>query len=160
MPMKRWKKALLWAVGTVVGLLLLVTALVSTPQFRHWLKGYVLDLLSENLGHEVALGKVRLSLPGTLEVEGIQIALWKKLEGGTLFEAKQITVVTNLWDLARKRYVFRRVEVVEPKVWLAQDSTGRWNFEDLFKPEKKKSRRSCRTISQDRRAIAGSSGCM
>lgn len=145
--MKRWKKRVLWVLAVVLVLAAGTTIMVSTPQFRHWLKGYLLDLLSENLGHEVALGKVRLSLPGTLELDGVQIALWKKLEGGTLFEAKRITVRTNLWNLARKHYIFRSVVVVEPKVWLAQDSTGRWNYADLFKPEKKKKNEEEKPVS-------------
>jgi len=147
MRLTRWKKTFLWVL--LAGFLAIVgtSVLVSTPQFRHWLKGYLLDLLSENLGHEVDLGKVRLSLPGTLQVEDIRIALWKKLEGGTLFEAKRITVQTHLWNLVRKKYLFQSVEVVEPKIWLAQDSTGRWNYADLFKPEKKKKKEEEKPVS-------------
>jgi autotransporter translocation and assembly factor TamB len=128
----------LWLLLAVFLAILGASVLVSTPQFRQQLKSYLLDLLSENLGHEVALGKVRLSLPGTLQAEDLRIALWKKLDEGTLFEAKRITVRTNLWNLVRRKFIFQSVEVVEPKVWLAQDSTGRWNYADLFKPQKKK----------------------
>jgi hypothetical protein len=138
MRLTRWKKTFLWVL--LAGFLAIVgtSVLVSTPQFQQQLKRYLLDLLSENLGHEVALGKVQLSLPGTLQAEDLRIALWKKLDEGTLFEAKRITVRTHLWNLVRRKFVFQSVEVVEPKVWLAQDSTGRWNYADLFKPQKKK----------------------
>ena len=138
MRLRRFKIIVLWIL--VGGFLFLVggSIVVSTPQFRHWLKGYLLDILSENLGHEVALGKVQLSLPGTLQVEDLRVALWKKLDEGALFEAKRITVRTHLWDLYQKKFFFRDVEVVEPKIWLDQDSTGRWNYADLFKPKKKK----------------------
>lgn len=135
---------------TVVALVVLAGILLvaisnQINRFLNLLPRAVEAELERNIHRQVSVKSTRISNLGTLIITGLRIANGKSFEQGTFFTAERVVIRINFirfvlnGNLARNT---RTVTLINPRLRLARNKHGVWNFEDLLRlplapPEKR-----------------------
>ncbi|MBU1356371.1 MAG: translocation/assembly module TamB domain-containing protein [Candidatus Edwardsbacteria bacterium] len=123
--------------GGVIFLGILILAIyLPSPGFRNEVKQEASKSLSEVLGREFSVGAVEFHFPFTILINDVAIASHDSLARGQLISAPRIKLQAHPWySTTRRRMVIGKVELSDVRVCLVKDSSGTWNFADLFKSD-------------------------
>lgn len=120
----------------LLGFLIWGLLYVNSPRTRARVKAGLEARLSGALKREFRLGEVNFKFPLSLSINGAAVASWDSLSGGTLLSVDEIRIWADpLRSLWRRRIIIGGVRLKGAKVVLEQDSSGRWNFEDIFRSD-------------------------
>ncbi|MGD0484220.1 MAG: hypothetical protein ABSB58_06155, partial [Gemmatimonadales bacterium] len=129
--MRRSLRALLGTLGVLVVLVAgAAAALAFTGPGQRLLYGVALRALGKAVDGTAHLGSVRLVSWHSLEVQDLAL---DDRAGRRVVAAARVRATVGLLALLRGRFLIRDVWISRPVVTLAQDSTGRWNVERLFR---------------------------
>ena len=114
----RWRRLvrdfLLLALFFFVHLFILQAVLLSPDRLRQIIEAG----LEDHLGQRFEIESVHLSLPDTLDVEGVKSAIGVGEHSSRWLEAEKIHLRVNVYELLRGRFAIREIDVVRPKLTL------------------------------------------
>lgn len=101
--------------------------------------------LASRISRQVSVKSAKLANLETLIISDLSIANGKTFEEGTAFTAKRVVISTNFIDFVFSgNFVgnIKSVTLINPRLRVARDKQGVWNFEDLLRlppvpPEKR-----------------------
>jgi AsmA protein len=113
----------------LLGVVLALPWLIDANQYR----GPIQTALQEQLGREVSLGDIRISLlPLGLRVADVVIGEDPALDTGRPFAAvEELYVSPRVLPLLTGRFELRAVEIRRPSIELVRTPSGAWNFATL-----------------------------
>ncbi len=112
---------------------------VNSVRTRARIKAGLEARLSGALKREFRLGDVGFRLPLSLSIDGAAVASWDSLSQGALLSVDEIILSADpLRSLLQRRIIVSGVHLKGARVVLEQDSSGRWNFDELFKSDSTK----------------------
>lgn len=127
----------LWLILGIPALLALVAVaalplLVDPNRYR----GLIETRAQENLGRDVRLGEIHLSLWPVLgvRVDDVTIAALPEEGGGELLTAERLRVGARLLPLLQKRLEVSSIVIDRPRMLLVRGPDGKWNVERLVAP--------------------------
>jgi AsmA family protein len=132
--MNRGRRAIVMGVASLLGLLVILVAAVALLDWNRF-KPRIERIASAHLGRPVSLAgplQVRvLSRAPIFTVNDLTIGGPPWDPGHNLVEVKKLTIELELRALLTAHLVLRRVEVLEPKLYLHLEKSGRanWTFE-------------------------------
>jgi AsmA protein len=117
------------AVVVLLVLLVIVPFLIPVNKFRPTIE----QKASASLGRKVELGNLSLSiLSGSLGIDNLSIADDAKFNNGPFLTAKSVKVGVELMPLIFSQQVnVTGIEIVNPRVTLLKDPSGKWNFSSI-----------------------------
>lgn len=125
------KKKIVLALAVVAGVLVLAVAtlffVVDIDSFR----GYIETRAEENLGRDVRLGAIGLTMvPGFgLQIDDVAVEARPGEGDGDLLSLRSLRIGARLIPLLNNRLEVTSIELVEPAVNLVRDADGNWNFD-------------------------------
>jgi hypothetical protein len=131
MRSQRLKRVLL-AVGGIVGLLALVAFVVPLLVDVNRYKPRLEVAASDTLGMDVRIGHLSMGLFPTLHLK-MEDARVLGEDGEDVASAKRTSLGIDLFSLLRKELRLRRIQLTQPRLSIARDSTGALNVERLEK---------------------------
>lgn len=112
---------------------------INSAKTRARIKSGLEAKLSSALKREFRLGDIGFRLPLSLSVDGAAVASWDSLESGSLLSVEEIRISADPFrSLMKRRIIVGGISLKGATVNLEQDSSGRWNFDDLFKSDSTK----------------------
>ncbi len=114
-----------WLLGAALGAL---SVGLRTDNGRAALVQIAVTAANRGMNGTLAIRDVSGSLLGGLTAEDIVV---RGTAGDVLAEISQLEVRYGLNDLLRRRFVLGRLRLETPRIYLAQDSLGTWNFQKL-----------------------------
>jgi hypothetical protein len=113
--MKRKFKIIIWIIAVLLALFFVVSILVSVYSPR-----IIEQQIEQNLKLKVSLRKVSLTLPFTINLEGLEL--------GDLANIKKISFSPNLIGLMFGKIVIHGLSIVDPVINLVQSADGKLNL--------------------------------
>jgi hypothetical protein len=110
---KKIAKWLLWAVVSVVGLLLLVSVLVYLPPMQNFVKGRASAWLSESMGLGLDVERFRLRFPLTLAVDNTTV---RTAAGDTLLHVGRLRARVAMLPLLKGEVEMRRFRIADAAI--------------------------------------------
>jgi hypothetical protein len=130
--MKRWKKILIIAGGSLAGLILLVL-LLGPAIIGSVAASKIPAVLAEQLQATATVGSVSVSWSGHVQINDLRLV--PKNFADPLVEVKKIDVKVDVGSAIGGSYI-ADVEVVAPKVIVEKGADGKFNYEFPPKPPK------------------------
>lgn len=126
-----WIKKLALLLGA--GVVMLAVLAVLAPRFVDWEK--VRKAAEQEgtraLGREVRIKELKVSLLSGVEIGGFRIGGARGTDQPPLVTADRVVARYRLLPLLWLKVVINRIELDEPKLWVAKDARGKWSFADL-----------------------------
>ncbi|WP_197038274.1 AsmA family protein [Billgrantia saliphila] len=123
--------------GIVLGLVLLL--LVSAALFLEsaWMRGWLEDRASTQLGRDVEIGDhdIAWGLPLTLRLDEVRVADVDWADDDTMASVDELALTLNVPELLQGRLELERVEVNRPEIRLLRREDGTTNWDDLLDEE-------------------------
>jgi translocation and assembly module TamB len=116
--------------GTLAGVLGVVTALVLSPPGRDLLARTVSSELSRALNGTVQVGSISGSFLYDLTIEGLVV---RDTSGALLADLPHVRVAYRLPNFFARRFVLGRLQVERPTIQLIKHANGRMNYEDVLR---------------------------
>jgi len=116
--------------GTLAGILGVVTALVLTPPGRDLLARTVSSELSRVLAGSVEVGSVSGSFLYDLTIDGLVV---RDTAGVLLADLPRVRIGYRLPNFLARRFVLARLQVERPTIQLIKHRNGRMNYEDVLR---------------------------
>src|SRR4029077_1369662 len=116
--------------GTLAGILGVVTALVLTPPGRDLLARTVSSELSRVLAGSVEVGSVSGSFLYDLTIDGLVV---RDTAGVLLADLPHVRIGYRLPNFLARRFVLARLQVERPTIQLIKHRNGRMNCEDVLR---------------------------
>lgn len=120
MTIRKIGKYALWSLACLFGLILLLVAAVYLPPVQDFVKKRAIRYVSENLGMQLEIERLRLRFPLQLAVDDAQAVT---TDGDTLFHCGSLRADVALWPLVRGRVEVREFRFGEASFHLS-DTTG------------------------------------
>ena len=113
---------------------LFALAVVLAPRFIPWekVRQQIEEKGSAALNREVRLKSLSVSLFSGVEITGFRIGPAKGREEPDLVSAGRVVAKYRLLPLLWLQVVVRKIELVEPKLFVGKDAKGQWSFADLM----------------------------
>jgi hypothetical protein len=127
--MKALKILIVIAVVIVValaGVLFWASRYVQSPAFKQT----VLETATSALGSDVQIANLNISLFSGAQLENIKVANPKGFEGN-LLAADKFVLRYRLMPLLKKQLTIEELSIVAPRIVLASNAEGTWNYEAL-----------------------------
>ena len=112
--MKKIFKYGAWAVGALVGVLLLLAALLYFPPFQRWAVKQVVAYASEKTGMDISVGQVRLEFPLDLGLDDVKVI--GKESRDTIADIEHAVAKVRLWPLLKKRVEIDELTFKQAKI--------------------------------------------
>ncbi|HWR16103.1 MAG TPA: AsmA family protein [Terriglobales bacterium] len=127
------RRKLLWALGIVVGVILLAVLLLPLLFDANRFRPDIEAGLSQSLARQVKIGDLKLSIfSGGVKADQISIADDPAFGNKPFIQAKSLAVGVQLVPLVfQKQLIIESVQLDEPLVRLLQSANGKWNFSTL-----------------------------
>jgi hypothetical protein len=116
--------------GTLAGIVGVVTALVLSPPGRDLLARSVSSELSRALAGSVKVGSVSGSFLYDLTIEGLVV---RDTSGALLADLPRVRVAYRLPNFFARRFVLSRLQVDRPTIQLIKHRGGRMNYEEVLR---------------------------
>jgi len=128
--MKKLPRKLVWTLGIILGLILVVAVGLRLFFPAEKVKEMAVNMASEKLGRDIAVGDVGLSLAGGLgvQLEGVEVSNPSGISGEPLLFAEKIDLKLELSPLVKGEFQIHRLIIDRPRVRLLQQSDGTNNF--------------------------------
>ncbi len=91
----------LWVLASLIGLIIIVVLLLQTAFVQDYIRGKAVNWLSSKLNTKVAISKLRVRFPVSLELGGVYIEDRSK---DTLFSAGVVRADLDMWSLFHGEY--------------------------------------------------------
>jgi hypothetical protein len=130
--LKRWKKILLIAGGTLAVLALLVLFL-GPAVIGSVAAGKISALLGDEFQGAASVGRVSFSWSGRVEIDDLRLV--PKNFANPLLEVKRIDLKVDVGSALRGKYI-ADIEVVAPKLIVEKGGDGKFNYEVPPRPPK------------------------
>lgn len=134
MPIPRWGRRLLLAVGGAIVLAVMAAvALVLTVDVNRY-RPLIAAKASEATGRTVTLGNLSLRLfPSPSVASGpLRVSDSSRYAGRDALRAERLSIRVSLLPLLQGRLVVRSIVLEKPTLTLIRDREGLWNFDDLL----------------------------
>lgn len=125
--MRRFITISLAAAGILIALILIFLVLLALPPGESILKGVVESQLSQSLGQEVAIGKLRTNLLSTVDLTDLKVASRSANDTTSVLQIDKIKVEYSLWSLLQKNISLERVNITGARISVVRDSSGNFN---------------------------------
>ena len=106
-------KVFIWVVAVITGLLLLISISIYLPPIQNLIKNQASKAVSQSLGMNLSIGKIRLSFPLSLKVDNI---LLSTPEGDTLTNVEAVNVNVALSPLFAGNVVINNLTIEKASV--------------------------------------------
>ena len=127
--------------ATILLFLASVPILLQSDKIQNYVAQKVIKELSQNLGTEISIGKVKFQLLNAIQINDILI---KDPEADTLAYIEKAKLNFKLREFFKGKYIFTGIDIQKFKGSIKIDKNGSPNFkfivDALNKPEKKKSK--------------------
>lgn len=125
----------------VVFILLVVIAFILVKIFfpPEKVKALLITQMEENLKREVEIRDLSVGIFKGVSVEGLKVSELPTFKQGTFISSERFLVRYKLLPLLKKQLVISKVALEEPRISIARNADGSFNFSDLIReapPEK------------------------
>ncbi|MBX3008675.1 MAG: hypothetical protein KF816_11700 [Melioribacteraceae bacterium] len=114
----------------LVFILIIFIGISQTKTFREYLRNKTIELVNDEINGRLDIGSIEGTLFTRLKLNNTSITIGKD----TLINANLIEVNINPIHLFLQNISLKRILLSDVHINLLQDSTGKWNYENLMKP--------------------------
>ena len=118
----------------VVFILLIVLALILVKVFfpPEKVKALLITQMEENLKREVEIRDLSVGIFKGVSVEGLKVSELPTFKQGTFISSERFLVRYKLLPILKKQLVISKVALEEPRISIARNTDGSFNFSDLI----------------------------
>lgn len=133
------KSSLFRKFGWII-LILIILLLAGLAGIRFYWSGSrlsqkVVSLLKESLNRDLSIGSLDYSLTqGKLVAKDIRIINPPGMGETPLLSLPELEAEFDIFSIFSPQPVINQIKISQPVITLAQDSSGKWNYENLLKP--------------------------
>lgn len=128
--LRKGLKILLWAVGSIIGLFLLIVLLLQIPYFQNIVKDEAVAYLEGKIGTEVKIGKIEIGLPKKVILEDVY---FEGQKGDTLLAGEKLAVDISLFKLLDNEVEINSVDLRGIVANVRRDKDSVFNFDYIIK---------------------------
>jgi len=120
-----------WVLTTLVVLLIVLILVIRIPAIQNKLTQQAVSFLENKIGTKVQLEHIFISFPKKIVVEGLYL---EDQLGDTLFNARELSIDTDLWGLTQNRIELNGIELSYCTATLKRtDSDSTFNFDYIVR---------------------------
>jgi autotransporter translocation and assembly factor TamB len=113
--------------GILIALVLICLVLLALPPGESLLKGVAESQLSQSLGQQVTIGKLRTNLLSRVDVRDIRIAAANDPGSSPVLQIDNVEVHYSFWSLLHREISLEYVNITGGRIHIERDSSGRFN---------------------------------
>ncbi len=105
---------------------------IILPPGQNIIKNIAQKQLSALTGQRVEIDRLRTNLFSYIRIENFRMGSAEVDSADNVLAFKQLYVAYNLWGLLVKKITINSVELVESKIFIKRDATGKYNLPEVF----------------------------